>query len=343
MIKKDLAFKERARLPVEERCRQSLPVNSLLKSKVVYKNVELNPIAEAYIKMLREHNDTRKIYNVDPFVEVYQFRDTIYGIYCESLDGHGDVWCYLVAGQEKCMLIDTAFGLGNLKGLVDEITGGKPLFVVNTHCHMDHAYGDFQFEEVYLHEYEAPYMRGLDGHLWDYLFSDTGEPIWYEFDRKDLIEFRHVEFTGVPDGHVFDLGGGHMIELVHLGGHTPGSAAFLDKKNRILFSGDNIGLNMGFGAIKPGMAHPECVTVSEFSRKIDGLCARMNEFDYVFPQHGIIDMENVCVESLAAALHESIKYPVGGSGFTLVDEKYRPCHRVVNGIGMSYHPDQVKI
>lgn len=343
MPKKDLAFKERSRIPAAERERQSLPVNGLRKSRVVYKNQKVDPIGQAYIKVLREHHDTRKIYDVDPFAEVYQFRPNVYGIYCESADGHGDVWCYLIIGPEKCMLVDTAFGIGNLKGLVDELTGGMPIVVVNTHSHPDHAFGDFQFDEVYLHEYEAPFMSAQDEHLWDYLFSDDGEPIWYEFRREDLIGFRQISFIGVPDGYHFDLGGGYEIELIHLGGHTVGSAAFLDRQNRILFSGDDIGVGMGFGALKPGMEHPECVTVAGFAEKIDMLCKRAGEFDYVFPQHGIVDMENICVACLAEALHESIAHPTGGNGLTLADEKYRPCIRTAGGIQIGYHPDQVKI
>lgn len=291
--------------------------------------------------MLREHNDTRRVYEVNPYAEVYRLRENIYGIYYESLDGHGDVWCYLIVGPDRCMLIDTAFGLGDLKGLADEISEGKPVTVVNTHSHMDHAYGDFQFDAVYLHEYEAPFMEELDEHIWDYLFSESGESIWYEFDRSELIDFRKVDFIGVPDGYVFELGDGYEIELIHMGGHTVGSAAFLDKSARILFGGDAVGCGAGLGALKPGMDHGECVTVSGFKKRVERLLTRLDEFDYVFPQHGITDLENLCVESLAQALRESISRPEGGNGLTLVDEKHRPCIRVVGGIRIAYHPNQI--
>ena len=339
---KDASFKERRRLPEAERERQARPVRSLMKSRVVYRTEPVNPVAQAYLKLLRERGDAR-LMPVDPFCEVYRFRENVYGLYFESLDGHGDVWSYLVVGEEKCLLIDTAFGLGDLKGLVDELGGGRKVIVVNTHSHMDHAYGDFQFDEVFLHEYEAPEMRRVDAHAWDYLFSDDGEPIWCDFDRRDLIPFRKVKFTGVPSGYTFDLGGGHVVELIHLGGHTVGSAAFLDRKSRILFGGDDLCVGVGMGALREGMAHPECVTLRFFSERVDELLSREAEYDYVFPQHGITDMESAYVGILSELLHESLASPEGGDGFARVDEKYRPCRRCLNGIQISYHPGQVSI
>jgi glyoxylase-like metal-dependent hydrolase (beta-lactamase superfamily II) len=56
--------------------------------------------------------------------------------------GAPDNWIWLIIGAKKAMLIDTCYGLGDMKGLVDEITGGMPLIVANTHGHFDHAGGD---------------------------------------------------------------------------------------------------------------------------------------------------------------------------------------------------------
>jgi glyoxylase-like metal-dependent hydrolase (beta-lactamase superfamily II) len=65
-------------------------------------------------------------------------------------------------------------------------------------------------------------------------------------DGNTLIN--EYEIVGVPDGYIFDLGGGHEIELVFLPGHTCGHAGFLDKKNRIFFCGDDA----CFGAVGIG-------------------------------------------------------------------------------------------
>jgi glyoxylase-like metal-dependent hydrolase (beta-lactamase superfamily II) len=180
------------------------------------------------MKELRESHKTKTIYPVNPYVEVYRFRDNLYGWFTHNLDGGGDVWMFLVVGPERALLIDTAYGLGDLPGLAAEITGGKPLLVANTHEHSDHAYGNCRFAKVYGHEYLVPYLETQNEHIWDYLFDEYGDNIWVEFDRADLPTFRKYEIVGVKDGYTFDLGGGHEVELVYQGGHSAGHAAYID-------------------------------------------------------------------------------------------------------------------
>ena len=46
-------------------------------------------------------------------------------------------------------------------------------------------------------------------------------------------------FENIEDGQVFDLGGVEL-EAIHFPGHTAGEIVLLDRKDRILFSGDGI-------------------------------------------------------------------------------------------------------
>ena len=214
--------------------RQNKPIKSSVKGVRLFQREQIDATSWAYMKLLRENNRTKRVYDVDPYAEVYQFRDNMYGILTESADGMGDVWSYLIIGPEKAMLIDTGFGIGKLKDLVDEITGGLPLIVANTHCHFDHAYGNCQFERCYCHENETDEMNlKQDPHIWDYLFDKNGKGIWLDFDRKDIVRFKRYEVVGVPDGYIFNLGGDYEVELVWIPGHSAGHAMFLDKKNRI--------------------------------------------------------------------------------------------------------------
>lgn len=274
---------------------QMWPIKSGLKSKRIKFDVPQNQISWAFMKELREHNKTRRIYPVNPYVEVYQFRDNLYGLFTENCDGMGDVWMYLIIGSEKAMLIDTAYGLGDLKGLVDEISGGKPIVVVNTHEHYDHAYGNCRFEKVYCHEYLVPYLNNQNEHMWDYLFDAFGNNIWLEFDRNDLPEFKKYEIVGVKDGHKFNLGGDYEVELVFTGGHAAGHAAYLDKKGRNLFTGDNICSDVsGCGSVnivKPG-PYGENTSLKAYRDNVERLVNRMGEYDYIFPQHFMNDLEN---------------------------------------------------
>jgi hypothetical protein len=88
---------------------------------------------------------------------------------------------------------------------VDKITGGKPIIVVNTHEHYDHAYGDCRFDKVYCHEFLVPYLKTQHEHMWDYLFDAFGNNIWLEFDRKDLPRFKKYEIIADPDGYDYKV------------------------------------------------------------------------------------------------------------------------------------------
>ena len=294
------------------RKRQMWPIRSELKSKRIKFDAPQNQISWAYMKELREHNKTRKIFDINPYVEVYQFRDNLYGLFTENCDGMGDVWMYLIVGPEKAMLIDTAYGLGDLRGLVDKITGGKPIIVVNTHEHYDHAYGNCRFDKVYCHEYLVPYLKTQHEHMWDYLFDAFGNNIWLEFDRKDLPTFNKYEIVGVPDGHTFNLGGDYEVELVFTGGHAAGHAAYLDKKGRTLFSGDNICSDVsGCGSVnvtRPG-PHSENTALKVYRDNVKRLVDRMGEYDYIFPNHFMNNIENNLMPNILEACDAVLAHP----------------------------------
>lgn len=59
------------------------------------------------------------------------------------------VFAYLSEGNMKACLIDTGDGFGNIKAYVEKLTD-KPLIVLLTHGHLDHANGSTLFSEVYM-------------------------------------------------------------------------------------------------------------------------------------------------------------------------------------------------
>ena len=52
----------------------------------------------------------------------------------------------LIIGNTKALLIDTGYGYGDLKSVICSLTD-LPLRVVNTHCHLDHAGGNYLFQK----------------------------------------------------------------------------------------------------------------------------------------------------------------------------------------------------
>lgn len=284
---------------------QMWPINGASKAKRIKWGAAQNQISWSYMKMLREGNKTLKVYDINPYVEVYRFYDNLYGLFNQNLDGAGDVWMWLVIGPEKAMVIDTACGLGDLKGLIDEITGKMPLIVVNTHGHSDHSRGNSQFGKVFCYEALAPKLEEQDEHIWDKYFDENGNPQWLEFDRNDIPPFKKYEIVGVPDGHIFNLGGDYDVELVFTGGHANEHAMFLDKKGRFLFAGDNVcsdvtGCGNGGG---------KYANLSTFSKALTKLVERIDEYDYIFPGHFMVNLENYLMVSLLETVNAVIADP----------------------------------
>lgn len=297
-----------------------------MKSSVKNRREIYDPKSVSWMNLLRNYNKTKTVYDVDPYAEVYQFRDNVYAILTDNLDGGYCSWIFLVNGPEKSMLIDTGWGLGNLKGLAEHLSGGQPLIVVNTHNHMDHAYGNCQFDKVYCHKYSVPYLKMQNPEMWDYVLDGQGSGKWVEFDEKDLIPFKLYEIAGCEDHHIFNLGGDYDVELIWLAGHTAGGCGFLDKKNRILFCGDAfISMRIGISAplmmnskggphwLKTGAMiekpHAEFATIRAFRDQAAELVKRLDEFDTIFPGHFILDLNSRVVRHTVDALNEIVADP----------------------------------
>ncbi len=283
---------------------QNRPIESRIPSKRYDMNELIYLGSWAFMRELRTHNNTKQVFDIDPYAEVYRFRDNMYGIFQENVDGGGDEWSYLIIGPEKALLIDTAFGLGNLKGLVDELTGGMPLIVVNTHFHIDHASGNAQFGSVYIHEKDVPMLEKARGKsiLSEKIVKEDGSFPYVEFDLNDLIEQTDYEIIPFKDGHIFDLGGGYEVEAIHLAGHSAGQAAFLDKHDRTLFPGDDIiGMRVGIRGTMDD--------IKFFRDRMAYLETRMDEFDGIFPGHFIVDIESRAVTEMVKTLNAIVENP----------------------------------
>lgn len=283
------------------------PIFSQLKSHRIVQEEE-KPVRWSFMKVLREYSTLKQFFpEIDPYVEVYKFRDNLYCIFQESMDGAGDVWMYLIDGPEKCMLIDTGFGVGDLKALVQHLVGDKEIIVANTHHHFDHAYGNAQFDVCYCHENELPQMEAtINPHIWDYLFDEvSGLPKYTQFDRSDIIPFRPYKAVGIPDGYCFDLGEGYFVEAVLLPGHTPGQCAYYDHRNHTIFIGDTTGI----GRELPGTPYGAFCTVEAMHDALVKLQPRFAEIQGVFPGHGMLDVSSVSLQYLLDTTERILKDP----------------------------------
>ncbi len=196
----------------------------------------------------------------------------IYGI-CTEL-------CYLVEGDERAALIDTGSGFGSLRSAVKRLTE-KPLVILITHGHTDHAMGcgEFMDCEMFLsHRDEYIYSPHGDSVFRHEGMSLTEENITItENDYIPTIPFSN--YHDLKGGDSFDLGG-EMIEIYDLPGHTRGSVVMLIKNARMLLLGD--------ACNKFTFLHESySLSVAHYEENLIALKDKMEgKYDFVLASHG---------------------------------------------------------
>ena len=106
---------------------------------------------------------------------------------------------YLLEGDEKALLIDTGYGAENLREYVEKLTS-KPILVVNTHYHPDHAAGNGEFEAVYMNR----------NYRVDAGSVEDVNAVPFDISKLPHPNYQHIE---IGDGYEFDLGG-RVVEVM---------------------------------------------------------------------------------------------------------------------------------
>lgn len=195
------------------------------------------------------------------------------------LDDNGHSNIFLVRGNERSMLIDTGWGIGDLPGAVSELTD-KPVIIVNTHGHPDHVCGNYQFESAFITKEDEHLLKGcFDEKMRRWVIENgIGSPLPEGFSKEDWIHAKPGGLIHMQDGQVFDLGG-RTIEVISVPGHTPGCVALLDSKDRMLLTGDTI--HEGDVWMFLEESQPLEAYLSSL-KKLDSLSGR---FDMILPAH----------------------------------------------------------
>ena len=143
---------------------------------------------------------------------------------------------YLVEGKERAALLDTGSGFGSLRQCVDALTD-KPVTVLLTHGHTDHALGAAEFNDVFISPlderayavHSQPEFRANSGQMW---------PEFAQLTPEQIIPAKPFEaMQPLRPGDRFDLGG-VSVEVFACPGHTPGTLTFLLPEERMLLLGD---------------------------------------------------------------------------------------------------------
>ena len=174
-------------------------------------------------------------------------------------------YAYLIEGDNEALAIDSTYGAGNIRQYMQTLTK-KPLrYVANTHEHFDHTANNSYFDRAYMS-------------------AETQKHATIPYPSFTGITFpRDYPVQVIGDGYVFHLGNCD-IEVFEIPNHTMGDLAFLDKRERLLFSGDVFLGNITINANS---------SVARFAANMRKLEARRKDFDRLAGGPGVSDASYV--------------------------------------------------
>ena len=138
---------------------------------------------------------------------------------------------YVVYNEKgHCCIIDSGCYFASEERLLTDFIGQnelKPIYLLNTHCHLDHIFGNKFIYKTYgltlwLNKLEKPVLEygPASGQLWQ-----------MPFDNYD------AELNFLDEGDTIRLDD-DQLEVLFTPGHSPGHVSFYSRENKFVVSGD---------------------------------------------------------------------------------------------------------
>ena len=156
----------------------------------------------------------------------------------------------LLRTDDGAVVVDTPSYPQDMQELLDAVSVSVPevQLVINTHFHSDHTWGNQLFDcPILAHRLCRERMKAnLDGE-WsaeaiqaEIAKEEKVDPDWAREAREKLADLYITLPTQVLEKRREIAIGGMRLEVIHLGGHTPGSSVVWLPETRVLFAGDLI-------------------------------------------------------------------------------------------------------
>lgn len=237
----------------------------------------------------------------------------------DRIRGLGDACMYYVHGDKKAYLLDTAYGVGDLKGFVESIAK-TPYEVIITHGHADHVNGVNQWDKVYMSHKDIEISK---------LKSDIGlRRTMLKRTVPNIDEYPDSEFHGpfegeyidIQDGDIFDCGD-VKLQAIYAPGHTQGMFAFLVKEDRTILFGDACG-------VCTFLFKPESSTVAVYKETCLGLKKYDTEYDRILRNHGTCESPKSLLDENIETAEEILNGTDEHEPFEYLGESWWIAHKI---------------
>lgn len=133
--------------------------------------------------------------------------------------------------QGICAIIDPGcYETHEKKAISQYITNNnlKPVYLLNTHCHIDHVLGNAFIADTYnlklaIHKADIPTLQGLSAYA--HLFGIQGN---MQSPEPELF---------LEEGQQLKIGS-DLLDIIFVPGHAPGHVAFICHKQKFIINGD---------------------------------------------------------------------------------------------------------
>ena len=164
---------------------------------------------------------------------IYRAKEHLPGVW--QIAGEMGVCCTLLVGDGRALLVDAGYGLEDIHAYVRTLTD-KPVQLLLTHGHHDHALGAMHFSSAWLFPEDEGVYRTYTGERQRRRVADSAEANGIAVDRECFLTAPMA--VTAPPPQSADLGG-MTARILLCPGHTPGSAVVYVPERRLLLTGDN--------------------------------------------------------------------------------------------------------
>ena len=226
-----------------------------------------------------DYKHLESVPSADPWFEVYRIAPGVFAIY--EPHQYEEVISFLILGEKRAVLFDTGLGIGDIKRVVASLTS-LPIVVLNSHTHNDHVGDNWEFSEIYGMDTQFTRINAKGSTIDAQAELVSGSVCGHlpaGFDSKSYATRPFHITRWIYDGETVDLGG-RLLEVIATPGHTPDEICLLDRKNGLLFTGDN------FYAGPIWLYRPE-TALDAYVHSVERIAALAPQLRLLLPSHNV--------------------------------------------------------